>query len=327
MTASLLPAVLGLALVAAPKPSAKSGFTVKLPKPSAWAVRLHDTVWVGWNTGSLGSPKEGWILEGKGAKGWVRVYPQAKPVYVTQDTAEIAVPLCPPDFVPKARQAVWDHRGGVYRSSSLTNAQMRTELGKMPETMRAMAMRMAIGGAAQDAAASVALGAGAMVPDPGRKWSAFRVVPTGKGKALEAKPVVPDFKVDSLREVRMVPDQATMGIAVEGLMEGKAKATMETLTPDPTQFTLHYRVWSGPSNVPGMEMSLWVKDSTGTWERLRATGAAAPFEGVDTQIALDTAETAKVRKAVALGFGYAVLSRLDLQRIEVPMTNVVWEKP
>lgn len=172
----------------------------------------------------------------------------------------------------------------------------------------------------------VALGAGAMVPDPDRKWSAFRVVPTGKGKALEAKPVVPNFKVDSLREVRMVPDQATLGIAVEGLMEGKPKASLEPLTPDPTQFTLHYRVWSGPSNVPGMEMSLWVKDSTGTWERLRATGTAAPFEGIDTQIALDTAETAKVRKAVALGFGYAVLARLDLQRIEVPMTNVVWEK-
>ena len=169
MHVALLPALLGLSLSASPKAVGKSGLTVKTPPPRAWAVRLRDTVWVGWSAGTIGSPKDGWLLEGKAGKGWVPVYPGRKPVYLTQDTGEIVEPLCPPDFVPTARRAVWDHRGGVYRSASMTNAKMREEFAKIPEPMRSMALAMAVGTAAQDAAASVALGAGAMVPDPDRK--------------------------------------------------------------------------------------------------------------------------------------------------------------
>lgn len=327
MTASLLSAVFCALLSAPPKPAAKPSFTVKTPPPRAWAVRLRDTVWIGWNAGTLGSPKDGWLLEGKAGKGWGPVYPGRKPVYVTQDTGEIVEPLCPPDFVSTARRAVWDHRGGVYRSATMNNAKMREEFAKYPEPMRSMALAMAVGTAAQDAAASVVLGAGAMVPDPDRKWTAFRAVPSAKGKALETAVVAPDLKVDSIREVRMVPDRAMMSINMPGLLEGNGKATLEPRTPDPSQYTLYYKAWSNASNVPGLEMSLWTKDSSGAWSLLRATGTSAPFKGLDTQFALDSVETAQVRKSVAVGFGYAVLSRLDLQRIEIPMSTVTWEKP
>lgn len=325
----LLASVLGLSLSASAKAKPKTGgFTVTVRPAQLWAARVRDTVWVSWFAGALGTAADAWKLEGKADKGWVPVYPGHKPVFLTEDTAEISQPLCPPDFVARARRSVYEPRGGVHRMGTpMTNARLHKELAQMPAGMRAMAEAMAAFGSPQDAHAAVALGTGAMVPDPAGKWKAFRAVPVRKGKSLEAKVVAPDLRIDSIREVRMVPDRATMGINLDTSPDGEGKASLETRTPDPTQYTLYYRAWSNASNLPGVEMSLWLKDSTDTWERLHHMGTSTPFTGLESQLSLDSAGIAKVRSAKAVGFAYAVLSRLDLVRVEVPASAVIWENP
>jgi hypothetical protein len=327
MVSVLLATALGVALSAPAKAKPKAkGFTYTASPAQLWAASVRDTVWVSWFTGSLGSSADGWKLEGKADKGWVPVYPELKPVFLTSDTAEIARPLCPSDFVAQARRSVYDPRGGLHRMSRpMTNASLRKELAKIPAEMRGLSEAMIASGTAQDAHVAVALGTGAMVPDPTGKWKAFRVVPVRKGKTLEAKVIVPDLRIDSVRNVRMVPDRATMGINLGTSSDGQGKATLESRTPDPTQYTLYYQAWSSASSLPGVEMSFWVKDSAETWERLRHMGTSTPFTGRDTQLHLDSAEIAKVRASKAVGFGYAVLSRLDLVRIEVPASEVKWE--
>jgi hypothetical protein len=193
--------------------------------------------------------------------------------------------------------------------------------------MRDVAQGFVAAATAQDAYVAVALGGGAMVVDREQTWSAFRAVPSKKGKALESVVVEPNLRVDSIREVRMVPDRSGMGISMGDVMSGDTKATLESHTAVPDAHTLYYKAWSNASNLPGIEMSLWVRDSSGQWERLRHMGTTTPLEGRDTQMQLDAEESQKIRKATAIGFGYAVLARLDIHRVEVLSVDVEWEKP
>jgi len=324
---TILPLALAGLLVGAPAIPTTGRTTVKVSAPTLSALRMRDTLWIGWHPRQLGKPTDGWILQGRSGQKWVPVLDRKTPLFFSMDTTEQPVPMCPPGLVPRVRAALTDPRGGLHLSSEpMSNAKLQAELAKAKSPMEQAMFQAVPGMTSKDPLLAANFGVGAVLPDPDATWNAFRIVSSKTGKTIaEGAVVASDFRVDSIREVRMVPDQAGMGVSLD--VEA-GSATLESRTPDPTQFTLYRRAWSSGSQAPGLEESLWIRDSSGRWEALRRTGGmTTPLDGRDFQTALSPEESIRFRKATHIAFGYAILSRLDIQRIEIPASQILWEKP